>query len=99
MPLAIRDDLIEPYYRATQAMLRLVLDPQCQVRLALAAGDCLVLDNHRMLHGRTGMDPAAGRARRFRRFDVERDAAQTRMRQLARALGRAVAPLPAGAHA
>jgi hypothetical protein len=32
-----------------------------------------------------------------RRFDVERDAAQTRMRQLARRLGRAVAPLPAGA--
>ena len=96
-PLAIRDDLVEPYYRATQAMLRLVLDPACQLRLPLAAGDCLVLDNHRMMHGRTGMDPPAGRARRFRRFDVERDAAQTRMRQLARRLGRAVAPLPAGA--
>ncbi len=82
VPLAIRDDLIEPYYQATRAMLRLVLDPECQVRLPLAAGDCLVLDNHRMLHGRTGMDPVAGRARRFRRFDVERDAAQTRMRQL-----------------
>ncbi len=99
VPLAIRDDLIEPYYRAIQAMLRLVLDPECQLRLPLAAGDCLVLDNHRMLHGRTAMDPVAGRARRFRRFDVERDAAQTRMRQLARRLGRAVAPLPAGARA
>ena len=99
VPLAIRDDLIEPYYRATRAILRLVLDPDCQLRLPLAAGDCLVLDNHRMLHGRTAMDPVAGRARRFRRFDVERDAAQTRMRQLARRLGRAVAPLPAGARA
>lgn len=97
-PLAIPGEQIEPYYRATRAMLRLVLDPECQLRLPLAAGDCLVLDNHRMLHGRTAMDPAAGRARRFRRFDVERDAAQTRMRQLARRLGRAVAPLPAGAH-
>ncbi len=98
VPLAIRDDLIEPYYRATQAMLRLVLDPECQIHLPLAAGDCLVLDNHRILHGRTGIDPVAGRARRYRRFDVERDAAQTRMRQLARHLGRKVAPLPAGAH-
>ncbi len=50
-----------------------------------------------MLHGRTGMDPVAGRARRLRRFNVERDAAQTRMRQLGRRLGRAAAPLSAGA--
>ena len=67
-PPATRDDLIKPYYRATQAMLRLVLDLDCQIH------------------------------RRFRRFDVERDAAQTRMRQLARDLGRTVALLPAGAH-
>ena len=51
VPFAIGHDLIEPYYRATQAMLRLVLDPECQLRLPLSAGDCLVLDNHRMLHG------------------------------------------------
>ena len=88
-PPATRDDLIKPYYRATQAMLRLVLDLDCQIHLPLATGDCLVLDNHRILHGRTGMDPVASRARRFRRFDVERDAAQTRMRQLSRDLGRA----------
>ena len=97
VPIAIPDEDIEAYYRATQAMLRLVLDPECQLHLPLAAGDCLVLDNHRMMHGRTAMDPVAGRARRFRRFDIERDAAQTRIRQLARRLGRAVAPLPAGA--
>ncbi len=97
MPSSIRSDLIDPYYRATQAMLRLLLDPKCQIHLPLVAGDCLVLDNHRILHGRTGMDPVAGGTRWFRRFDVERDAAQTRMRQLARRLDREVAPLPAGA--
>ena len=98
LPLFISSDLIGPCYRATQAMLSLVLDPKCQIHLPLVAGDCLVLDNHRILHGRTGLDPVAGNTRWFRRFDVERDAVQTRMRQLARRLDREVAPLPAGAH-
>lgn len=87
-----------PYTEAIQSMLRLVLEPSSQLLLPLGAGDCLVMDNHRMLHGRTGMDPKAGDKRWFRRFDVERDAAQTRMRVLARKMKKSVAPLPSGAH-
>ena len=79
-------------------MLRLVLDPAYQIRLSLKAGECLILDNHRTLHGRTGMDPIAGRTRRFRRFDVERDAAQTQILRLAKKTGMAAFPLPSGAH-
>lgn len=33
----------------------------CAVDVRLAAGDCLVVDNHRMLHGRTAFNPGSGR--------------------------------------
>lgn len=95
---AINQHIDEEYTKATQAMLRLVLAPENQLLLPLKAGDCLVMDNHRILHGRTGMDPGPGASRWFRRFDVERDAAQCRMQVLARRLDRDVLPLASGAH-
>lgn len=98
MPLTAPAELIKPYYQATQRMLRLVLNPDAQMRLSLKAGECLIIDNHRTLHGRTGMDPIAGQTRRFRRFDVERDAAQTQILRLAKQTGNAALPLPSGAH-
>ncbi|MEP4258339.1 MAG: TauD/TfdA family dioxygenase [Rhizobiaceae bacterium] len=98
MPLPSHRDPDGAYTKAIQAMLRLVLDPSCQIHLQLSAGDCLVMDNHRILHGRTGMDPQASDTRWFRRFDIERDAAQSRMISLARKLNRSVDPLPSGAH-
>jgi gamma-butyrobetaine dioxygenase len=39
----------------------LVAARACAVEVRLAAGDCLVVDNHRMLHGRTAFDPGSGR--------------------------------------
>lgn len=97
-PVHLRPDAAETYHRALQSMLHLIMDPACQIELPLNAGDCLLMDNHRILHGRTGMDPKAGDTRWFRRFDVERDAVQTRIRLLARRLGRTADPLIAGAH-
>jgi|GEM_PF-2895785 len=97
-PLSLAHNRATGYHRATQTMLRLLLDKDCQTTLPLGSGDCLLMDNHRILHGRTGMHPTASETRWFRRFDVERDAVQTRMRLLARQLGREAAPLPSGAH-
>jgi alpha-ketoglutarate-dependent taurine dioxygenase len=34
---------------------------QCMQRMQLAPGDCIVVDNHRVLHGRSAFDPASGR--------------------------------------
>lgn len=33
----------------------------CVERVALQAGDCIVVDNHRVLHGRSAFDPSSGR--------------------------------------
>jgi gamma-butyrobetaine dioxygenase/trimethyllysine dioxygenase len=44
---------MEAFYRAYDRFARLVRDPRHQYRFALAPGDFLLYDNHRMLHART----------------------------------------------
>lgn len=34
---------------------------QCMEKVALQKGDCIVVDNHRVLHGRSAFDPSSGR--------------------------------------
>jgi gamma-butyrobetaine dioxygenase/trimethyllysine dioxygenase len=45
---------MEAWYRAYQRFERLIGEPACQYRFALAPGDFLLYDNWRMLHARTG---------------------------------------------
>jgi gamma-butyrobetaine dioxygenase len=46
------DEMAE-WYRAYDRFSRMVRDPRHQYRFALAAGDFVLYDNHRMLHART----------------------------------------------
>lgn len=46
------------WYRAYDAFARIVRNPAHQLRFALAPGDFLLYDNHRMLHARTGFTGA-----------------------------------------
>jgi gamma-butyrobetaine dioxygenase/trimethyllysine dioxygenase len=52
-PFARPFDEMEAWYRAWDRFARLVRDPAHQYRFALAPGDALLYDNHRMLHART----------------------------------------------
>ncbi len=45
---------VEAWYRAYDRFARLTRDPRHHYRFALAPGDALLYDNHRVLHGRTG---------------------------------------------
>jgi hypothetical protein len=54
-PFAFEAGLTEAYYRAYRAFGRLAVDPLLVRRLALAPGDVVVLDNLRVLHGRTAI--------------------------------------------
>lgn len=46
----------------TEALDRLLRAAgDCTRTMAMAAGDCLIVDNHRVLHGRTAFDPRSGR--------------------------------------
>jgi alpha-ketoglutarate-dependent taurine dioxygenase len=56
-PLDMPGELIEPYYRALRRLLKAVYDPGLMITLPLAAGEGLLFDNQRVLHGRTAFIP------------------------------------------
>lgn len=51
---------VESFYRAYHTLFDYLKDPQYQLRLRLRAGQCVVLRNGRMLHGRAAYDPLSG---------------------------------------
>lgn len=57
-PLNLPFDRMEQWYRAYQTFTRLTESPACQYRFKLQAGDFVLYDNYRMLHGRTAFSGA-----------------------------------------
>ena len=53
-----------------------------QLRLALGAGDLYIVDNHRVMHGRTGF--SSGGARHLQSCYIERDELASRLAVLER---------------
>ena len=60
-PLRINPALVESWYAAYRAFARMLEDPAWQIRFKLEPGDLFVVDNRRVLHGRT---PFAGTGQR-----------------------------------
>ena len=52
-PLRIDPALVEDWYAAYRAFARMLEDPEWQIRFKLEPGDLFVVDNRRVLHGRT----------------------------------------------
>lgn len=48
------------YYRARRKFDHLLRAPEFEIRFLLGRGDLLMMDNCRLLHGRTGFDPTEG---------------------------------------
>jgi gamma-butyrobetaine dioxygenase len=59
VPLFDREPL-EAYYRARRLFDQRLRAPDYQIRFLLKSGDLVMFDNCRLLHGRTGFDPAEG---------------------------------------
>ncbi|HEX2791046.1 MAG TPA: TauD/TfdA family dioxygenase [Steroidobacteraceae bacterium] len=59
VPLQPPADL-DGYYRARRAFDHLLRSPEFEFRFLLNAGELVMMDNRRLLHGRTGFDPAEG---------------------------------------
>jgi gamma-butyrobetaine dioxygenase len=51
---------LDAYYRARRLFDHRLRSPQYEIRFLLGAGDLVMFDNCRLLHGRTGFDPAEG---------------------------------------
>lgn len=59
-PLDLEPDLIRPFYRALQAFVGILRDPDLELMIKMQPGDCQVFDNRRVLHGRAAFDPNSG---------------------------------------
>lgn len=80
------EDLIEPAYRALRAFASEMYADDLVYRYKLQPGECHVFDNHRVLHARSGFDPATG-PRYIQQCSVDREEFHNTYRQLAEKLG------------
>ena len=74
-------EIIETYYLAYQAYKRLTQQTNYQLKLKLKAGEMVVFDNRRVLHGRSSFDPSTG-YRHLQGCYVDRGEFDSRLRKL-----------------
>ena len=60
-PVALPPDEIAAFYRAYRAFAELLYDPAAQLNFRLEPGDCVIFDNTRTLHARTGFTASGHR--------------------------------------
>lgn len=82
-PVRAPYEVVDALYRGMRALFRMGDDPDFQIVTKLKPGDLLGFDNRRILHGRTGFDPATG-GRWLRGCYVEREELWSRLRILRR---------------
>jgi gamma-butyrobetaine dioxygenase len=85
VPLQLDPDVVDLHLLALRRFATILDRPQLQVRLALDAGDVVLLDGRRMLHGWAGGEPAG--AAWFRGCYVDRDGLDSRLAVLRRHAG------------
>jgi gamma-butyrobetaine dioxygenase len=82
-PFRLREELVEPYYAAYQAFGRMLEAPEYRIQFRLAPGDLFIVDNLRVLHGRTAYAPEAGE-RHLQGCYADRDGLRSRLAVLSR---------------
>ena len=81
--LDLPPEIMPAYYRAYRQMMELTRDPDHIVSLRLSAGQMVVFDNRRVLHGREAFDPSTG-FRHLHGCYVDRGEWDSRIRVLSR---------------
>jgi gamma-butyrobetaine dioxygenase len=76
-------EIMPAYYRAYRAYMAKTRHPKYRVKLKLKAGEMVVFDNRRILHGRDSFDPTTG-YRHLQGCYVDRGEFSARLRVLAR---------------
>jgi gamma-butyrobetaine dioxygenase len=56
----LRPQELAAYFRARKAFDQLLRSPRFEIRFLLESGDLMMMDNRRLLHGRTAFDPREG---------------------------------------
>ncbi|MEH6445586.1 MAG: TauD/TfdA family dioxygenase [Oceanospirillaceae bacterium] len=71
------------YYRAYQDLMRRIRLPEYALKLKLKAGEMMVFDNGRVLHGRSAFDPTTG-DRHLRGYYIDHGEVDSKIRMLAK---------------
>ena len=82
-PVDCAPEQVEPFYRAVRELLSLVYAGEGMIEFKLGAGEMLVFNNQRLMHGRTAFDPATSK-RHIRSCHVDLDEFYSRLRILYR---------------
>jgi len=90
--LVLPEDAVEPFYAAFSKLAQLYGRTEFRLSIGLVTGDLMLIDNDRVLHGRTGFADGAS-FRHIRQAHVNRTDFHSRLRILGRRLGRADAEL------
>ena len=88
VPLLPPEDM-RRYQSARQQLAHLLSSPEFEVRFQLKAGQLMMFDNNRVMHGRTGFDPNEG-LRHLQGCYIDQDGPRNRFRVLTRQLVTAV---------
>lgn len=86
-PVDVSLDEVLPFYGALRKLLALIYSGESMITVKLQPGEMLVFNNQRLLHGRTGFDPAKSR-RHVRSCNVDLDEFHSRLRVAYRQRGR-----------
>lgn len=86
MPPLAEPEVLTAWFRARRSLSEWFADPAHHLEFKMAAGDVLVVDNHRVLHGRRPFDASGGR-RHLQGCYIDHDGPDSMWRLLTRRLG------------
>jgi gamma-butyrobetaine dioxygenase len=87
----LRPQELAAYFRARKAFDHLLRSPQFEIRFLLESGDLMMMDNRRLLHGRTAFDPREG-LRHLQGCYIDLDGPRSQYRVLRRRLASSGSP-------
>jgi gamma-butyrobetaine dioxygenase len=83
-PFRLPEDVVAEFYEAYQRFGRMLESPDFRIQFKLAPGDLFIVDNLRVLHGRTGY-AASGGERDLQGCYADRDGLRSKLAVLSRA--------------
>ena len=82
----LKKSQLDIYYKARKKISELYNSKQFRIEFKLTPGDLLMMDNHRLLHGRTVYDTSEGK-RFLQGCYLDHDSSEGKLRHLKRSFG------------
>jgi len=79
----LEKDQLDIYYKARKEISNLYNSKKFRIKFKLMPGDIMIIDNHRLLHGRTAYDTNEGK-RFLQGCYIDHDSSEGKLRHLKR---------------